>query len=49
MTDDSKATLAAIGAPQKMIESVLSMTITATTSRTELKAVGQRAFERALP
>ena len=47
MTDDSKAKLAALGAPPKMIDSVLSITITATTSGIAMKAVGQRSIDLA--
>lgn len=47
MTDDSKAKLAALGAPPKMIDSVLSITITATASGIAMKAIGQRALDLA--
>ena len=45
MTDDAKSQLTGLGAPQKMIDSVLSIAITGTAGGIELKAVGQRAFE----
>jgi CubicO group peptidase (beta-lactamase class C family) len=44
MADDSKAKLTSLGAPQKMIDSVISMVLTATTDGIEMKAVGQRAL-----
>ena len=47
LTDDSKAKLAAIGAPPKVIDTVLSITITATATGIALKPVGQHAVDLA--
>jgi hypothetical protein len=47
ITDDSKAKLAALGAPPKMIDPVLTITITATAGGIAMQAVGQRALDLA--
>ena len=45
MTDDSKAKLAALGVPPKVIDSAISITITATATGIAMKPVGQRTLD----
>jgi D-alanyl-D-alanine carboxypeptidase len=45
LTDDAKTKLAALGAPQKMIDSLLAITLTATAGGLEMKPTGPSSFE----
>jgi CubicO group peptidase (beta-lactamase class C family) len=47
LTDDSKAKLTALGAPPKMIDAVLTITLTATTDGIAMKPAGQGMLELA--